>query len=98
LTETAIGSAELVSKGGVVIHSGKKIGESVFKGFSDWGRGDVTCALFCTVSGCLELVSGIYVWIPAVPNKGGVVTVCKAGSQGLLKFRDLCVKGHNSFC
>ena len=98
MTETAAGAVEVVSKGGISMHSGKKIGESSFKRISDWSRGDVPCAIFCTISGCLEFISGTYVWIPAAPNKGGIVTICKAGSQGLLKFRDLCAKGSSPFC
>ena len=42
-----------LSKGGVSLHSGKKIGESAYKGVSDWSRGDLPCTIFCTISGCL---------------------------------------------
>ena len=42
--QTFTETADLISRGGVSVHSGKKLGESAFKGLSDWGRGDVPCA------------------------------------------------------
>lgn len=91
--------AETLSKGTISLHSGRKVGESAFKTVSDASRGDYVCAGFCTAAGCLECIAGVYIWIPGAPYKGQIVTGLKAGSQGLLKFRDMCASaGPNSFC
>ena len=92
------GGVEAASKGGVLYHSGSRIGEVTFKGFSDWSRGDLPCTIFCCTSGVLELISGVYVWVPFAPQKFLVLSVCKSTSIGLTKFRDLCAAGHTKFC
>ena len=92
------GQIEGVTKGGVSYHSGSRIGELTFKGLSDWSRGDIPCTFFCFTSGFLELISGVYVWVPFAPKKIFVLSVCKSTSLGLTKFRDLCAAGHTKFC
>ena len=91
-------TGEVVTKGSVSCHSGARLGEVIFKGYSDLTRGDVPCSIFCGASGCFEFVSGIYVWIPFAPHKGIIVAFCKSTSIGLTRFRDLCAKGHTKFC
>ena len=92
------GGIQDATKSGVLCHSGWRIGEVTFKGFSDWSRGDLPCTIFCCTSGVLELISGVYVWVPFAPQKFIVSSVCKSTSLGLTRFRDLCAEGHLKFC
>jgi hypothetical protein len=77
------------TKGGVMVHSGKRAASSGFKASTDFSRGDPICGTLCTVSSCCEVVSGVIVWIP-FPGKICTVASLKAVSVGCEKIRDMC--------
>ena len=77
------------TKGSVTAHSGKRVGNSGFKGVKDYAKGDVLCTGLCAVSGTCEVISGVIVWVP-VPGKIACVSALKAVSYGCMTIRDLC--------
>jgi hypothetical protein len=76
-------------KGVICIHSGGRVGVSIFKGVKDYFRGDVVCSGLCVVSGMCETTAGVLIWVP-IPGKICVVSGLKGVSLGCMKIRDLC--------
>jgi hypothetical protein len=95
LTNGAIDSA----KGAVTIHSGTRVGTSIFKGVKDYVRGDLICTGLCATSGICEITSGKIVWIPMPAGKICAVSVLKSISYGCIKICDLyAAESTNPLC
>lgn len=87
-----------LGKGGVAIHSGKRIAVGSFKAGKDFARGDSLCATLCCVSVGCETLCTVLVWVP-FPGKILTVSSLKTISTGCQKFRDLCAADPSSpFC
>ncbi len=81
---------EASSKGGVMMHSGKRAAGSGFKSVMDFSRGDPLCGSLCVISAGCEVASGVVVWIP-FPGKICTVATLKTVSVACERIRDLCV-------
>ena len=78
-----------ITKGVFTTHSGSRVGQSIFKGFKDYSKGDPLCTGLCLASGICESVAGVLVWVP-VPGKICTVSTLKGISYGCMTIRDLC--------
>jgi hypothetical protein len=77
------------TKGLFTTHSGARIGKSLFKGATDYARGDVLCTGLCATSGICETAAVVIIWIP-IPGKICAASVLKGLSYTSMSIRDLC--------
>lgn len=62
------------TKGAVTIHSGTRVGTSIFKGAKDYTRGDVLCTDLYAALGICKTAASIIVWIPILGKICAVLT------------------------
>lgn len=88
-----------MSRGAVVIESGRAIGSTAYQAAEDIARNDKVCAGACIVASVCEVVAGSSAMIK-YPGAMKVYIVSKAISVGCIRFRNLCknAKGEISPC